>query len=154
MCPPSWITASHLLPTPSLQAVPECPGFPASCIKYTFAIHSTCGAVQVSVLFFQVKVQHPVNVLQAYTVMCNPQLMRTALTALQSSELSRTLCVPIVGQLVLGKDPRKCINAPTLRKAEDNSPFLAVTAASFLLFRLKWLGLQTRVKEEMLCIVK
>jgi len=55
--------------------------------------------------------------------MCNPQLMRTALTALQSSELSRTLCIPIVGQLVLGKDPRRCINAPTLRKAEDNSLF-------------------------------
>ena len=73
--------------------------------------------------FFQIKVQHPVNMLQAYTVMCNPQLLRTALIALQSSELSRTLCVPIVGQLVLGKDPRKCINAPTLQKAEDNSLF-------------------------------
>ena len=114
----------HLLPTSSLQAVPECPGCLASCIKPTFVIHSTYGTLHVSVLFFQIKVQHlHLYVLQAYIVMWNPQLMRTALTALQSSELSRTLCVPIVGQLVLGKDPRKCINAPTLWKAEDNSLF-------------------------------
>ena len=31
--------------------------------------------------------------------------------------------IPTVGQLLLGKDPRKRINAPTLRKAEDDSLF-------------------------------
>lgn len=76
--------------------------------------------------------------LQAYTVMCNPQLLRTALIALQSSELSRTLCVPIVGQLVLGKDPRNVYKCSPHCKRQRITAFVPAAAASlFLLFRLK-----------------
>ena len=84
----------------------------------------------------------------------NSQLLGTAHTALQFSELSLTSVVSARGWLVLGVDPRKSINTLPLKRRGEEPAFLLPLLRSFSLSGLKRWGLQRGVKEKMICILQ